>query len=296
MSTAIATHRSEHWRNAPPRPAQSRPSPPLNVVSVHGSPTSGTVECGAWQTDGRQRVAVRRAGWSRRSCGDRRRAARHPARHDSTTTLGTILDDELRRRYGGDYEVVTCRGYDHGRAVLDGLRHWGRDVAMVFACYSHDDRRARLPAPGPRPPSLCQAGASWSGGATSTVPAPCSGPSPRDTPNCSSSAPSGPGTRSSTAPSPTSSTTGTSAQGTRLRGGAHHRAASTSAPTCCGTAFGRNHIPIGFYDADTEAGRRMLDGLGLDGRRAAGARPRSSPRRPRRWSTPPTSRSPTPSG
>ena len=29
-------------------------------------------------------------------------------------------------------------------------------------------------------------------------------------------------------------------------------------------AFSRNHIPIGYYAADTEAGRRMLDALGLD--------------------------------
>ncbi len=51
-----------------------------------------------------------------------------------------LLDEELRRRYGGDYEVVTARGYEHGRAILDGLRHWGRSVAMVFACYNPDDR------------------------------------------------------------------------------------------------------------------------------------------------------------
>jgi hypothetical protein len=52
-----------------------------------------------------------------------------------------VLDGELRRRYGTDYEVITCRGYDHARAVLDGLRRWERDVAMVFSCYSPADRQ-----------------------------------------------------------------------------------------------------------------------------------------------------------
>ena len=50
------------------------------------------------------------------------------------------LDDELRRRYGGDYEIATCRSYEHARAILDGLRRWGRDVAVVFACFNQVDR------------------------------------------------------------------------------------------------------------------------------------------------------------
>jgi thioredoxin reductase (NADPH) len=51
-----------------------------------------------------------------------------------------ILDGELRRRYGTDYEVITCRGYDHARAILDGLRRWEREVAIVFSCYGPADR------------------------------------------------------------------------------------------------------------------------------------------------------------
>ena len=51
-----------------------------------------------------------------------------------------ILDGELRRRYAADYEVVTTGSYEHARAILDGLRHWQRDVAMVLACYSPADR------------------------------------------------------------------------------------------------------------------------------------------------------------
>lgn len=52
----------------------------------------------------------------------------------------SIIDTELRRRFGADYEIIACHDYQHGRAVLDGLRRWRRDVAMVFACYGPSDR------------------------------------------------------------------------------------------------------------------------------------------------------------
>ena len=52
----------------------------------------------------------------------------------------TVLESELRRRYGGDYEVVVCADYAHARAVLEGLRRWRRQVALVLACYGPDDR------------------------------------------------------------------------------------------------------------------------------------------------------------
>ena len=51
-----------------------------------------------------------------------------------------VLASELRRRYGGDYEVVVCADHAHARAVLEGLRRWQRPVAMVIACYGPDDR------------------------------------------------------------------------------------------------------------------------------------------------------------
>src|SRR5262245_23827932 len=51
-----------------------------------------------------------------------------------------VLDRELRTRYGTDYEVITTRGYDHARAVLEGLRRWERPVAMVLTSYSPADR------------------------------------------------------------------------------------------------------------------------------------------------------------
>jgi thioredoxin reductase (NADPH) len=55
-------------------------------------------------------------------------------------TSRDVLESELRRRYGGDYEVVVCADYGHARAVLEGLRRWGREVALVIACYGPDDR------------------------------------------------------------------------------------------------------------------------------------------------------------
>ncbi len=51
-----------------------------------------------------------------------------------------VLGAELRHRYGVDYEVVVCATYEHARAVLEGLRRWGRQVALVVACYGPDDR------------------------------------------------------------------------------------------------------------------------------------------------------------
>jgi len=55
-------------------------------------------------------------------------------------TSRRILGDELRRRYGADYEVVDCADHAHGRAVLEGLRRWQRPVALILGCYGPDDR------------------------------------------------------------------------------------------------------------------------------------------------------------
>ena len=52
----------------------------------------------------------------------------------------SVLGSELRRRYGGDYEVVVCADYAHARAVLEGLRRWQREVALVIGCYGPADR------------------------------------------------------------------------------------------------------------------------------------------------------------
>ncbi len=55
-------------------------------------------------------------------------------------TSREVIGSELRRRYGGDYEVVVCADYAHARAVLEGLRRWERQVALVIACFGPDDR------------------------------------------------------------------------------------------------------------------------------------------------------------
>lgn len=55
-------------------------------------------------------------------------------------TSRDVLESELRHRYGGDYEVVVCADYGHARAVLEGLRRWQRQVALVIACYGPEDR------------------------------------------------------------------------------------------------------------------------------------------------------------
>lgn len=51
-----------------------------------------------------------------------------------------VIGSELRRRYGGDYEVVVCADHAHARAILEGLRRWGRQVALVMGCYGPGDR------------------------------------------------------------------------------------------------------------------------------------------------------------
>ena len=84
--------------------------------------------------------------------------------------------------------------------------------------------------------------------------------------------------------------------GTGFEAVRHHRRAPTSAPTLLRDAFGRNHIPIGYYPADSEAGRRMLAGLGLEDPELPVlvlefTAPPTDAREPH-----PTSRSPTPSG
>ena len=59
--------------------------------------------------------------------------------------------------------------------------------------------------------------------------------------------------------------------------------------------FSRHRIPAGFHDADSGHARQMLRGLGLTSAGPAGGRAPVRGRSGRRWSTPPTPRSPTPS-
>ena len=55
-------------------------------------------------------------------------------------TSREVVGSELRRRYGADYEVVVCADYAHARAILEGLRRWERLVALVIGYYGPEDR------------------------------------------------------------------------------------------------------------------------------------------------------------
>ena len=178
--------------------------------------------------------------------------------------LLATVDDESGRSWTASCAAATAattrsppvESYEHARAILDGLRHWGRDVAMVFACYSPADRDGLdLPAPCPAAHPLRQARRRRDLGGFA-VPAPCSGPSPRATPSCSSSGPSAAADEEFHG-SITDVLEDWHLHGDRVRGGAHDRRADERTHTLRDT-FARNHIPIGFYAADTEAGRRML--------------------------------------
>lgn len=52
----------------------------------------------------------------------------------------TILTEEFRRRYGADYEVVVCDDYDRAEAALHALARDGRVVMLVAGCYGPADR------------------------------------------------------------------------------------------------------------------------------------------------------------
>ena len=175
-----------------------------------------------------------------------------------------VLDAEMRRRYATDYEVITCRRYAHAQAILDGLRHWERDVAMIVSFYGPGDaegldflRRARSIHPSAKRVVVVEWGNFESRGPVFRAIAEghlenllIRPERPRDE---------------------------------EFHGGVSdllhdwHWAQGTSgfeAVRVIGhqderthllrDAFSRNHIPVGFYDAQQEGGRRILRGLGLD--------------------------------
>ena len=176
----------------------------------------------------------------------------------------SVLDAELRHRYASDYEVVTCDRYEHGQAVLDGLRRWDREVAMVLACYGPDDeggldflRRAHALHPSAKRVVVVNWGdfdsrgpvfrAIAEGHLENLVIRP---ERPRD-----------------------EEFHGAVtdllhdwhwAQGTSgfeaVRVIGHH----DERTHLLREAFSRNHIPTGFYDVDQEEGRRVLRSLGLE--------------------------------
>jgi thioredoxin reductase (NADPH) len=174
-----------------------------------------------------------------------------------------ILDGELRRRYAADYEVVTTGSYEHARAILDGLRHWQRDVAMVLACYSPADRdglgflrRARSLHPSAKRAIVVTWGQFDSASAVFRAIAEGHAEVQLIRPE-----------RLRDEEFHGSITDvlddwhlsrGSGFEAVRIVGQADERTHLLR------DAFSRNHIPIGYYEADSEAGQRMLAGLGLD--------------------------------
>lgn len=175
-----------------------------------------------------------------------------------------VLDAELRRRYATDYEVVTCRRYAHGQAILDGLRHWGRDVALILSFYGPKDhegleflRRARAIHPSAKRVVAVEWGnfeARWpvfgaiaEGHLENFVVRP---ERPRD-----------------------EEFHGAVvdllhdwhwAQGTSGFEAVRIIGRHDERTHLLRDAFSRNHIPTGFYEAGEESGRRILRGLGLE--------------------------------
>jgi len=174
-----------------------------------------------------------------------------------------VLDGELRRRYGIDYEVITCRGYDHARAVLEGLRRWGRDVAMVFSCYNPADRdglaflrRARSVHPSAKRVVVVKWGDFESSAPVFRAIAEGHAESQLVRPE-----------RSRDEEFHGSITDllddwdlaqGRGFEAVRLIGRHDERTHTLR------DAFARNHIPVGFYPAESEAARRLLFGMGLE--------------------------------
>jgi thioredoxin reductase (NADPH) len=174
-----------------------------------------------------------------------------------------VLDGELRRRYGTDYEIITCRAYDQARTILAGLLQWQRSVAMVLTHYGPDDRdglaflrRARAL----HPSAIRVVAVRWG--------------------DFDSSAPvfraiaDGHAELQVIRPERTRDeefhgsitdslddwhlAQGDGFEAVRMIGRHDERTYTLR------DEFARNHIPVGFYEADSEAGRRILADLSLD--------------------------------
>jgi thioredoxin reductase (NADPH) len=175
-----------------------------------------------------------------------------------------VLDGELRRRYGADYEVVTCASYGQARAVLEELHARGRDVAMVFCCYGPADREGLSFLRGARSidPAAKRAVVVIWGDFESAQPvfqAIAEGhaelqlvrPELRRDEEFHESITDFLGDWHLAE--------GSGFEAVRMIGRHDERTSMLR------DAFARNHIPVGFYLADTEAGRRILASLELDG-------------------------------
>ncbi len=176
-----------------------------------------------------------------------------------------VLEAEMRKRYADDYDVIVCHSHDHAIEDLRALAREDRDVALILAGYSAADPAGLdLLAKVRRihPAAMRAAVVNWgefhtadrlfealaTGGADSFLVRP---ENARDEEFHASV--------------------------TQLLEDWHlARGAGFEAVRLIGESlsprvselrdsFNRNHIPIGFYDAATEEGRNILDGLGVDG-------------------------------
>lgn len=183
----------------------------------------------------------------------------------ATTDLATaaILDDELRRRYGADYEVVSCVAYQHARAVLEGLRRWHRPVALIIGCYGPHDRdgldflrRARQLQPAAKRAVVVNWGDFASAGAVFDAIAqghvelsPLVRPERHRDEEFHGAI--------TDALDDWHMANGSGFEAVRIIGRSDERSHTLR------DLFGRNHIPVGYFDADTDEGRQALVGLGL---------------------------------
>ncbi|MCW2851695.1 MAG: thioredoxin reductase [Nocardioides sp.] len=175
-----------------------------------------------------------------------------------------VLEGELRRRYGADYEVVVCADYAHARAILEGLRRWERAVALVIGYYGPDDREGLhfLRRAYALAPSAKRAVAVTWGDFASAEPV-------------FAAIAHGHAELSLVRPERTRDeefhgavtdalddwhlAQGMGFEAVRLIGEARDERTHSLRDL-----FGRNHIPVGFHPTGTEAAQRMLDALDLD--------------------------------
>ncbi|GAA4426787.1 FAD-dependent oxidoreductase [Georgenia halophila] len=174
-----------------------------------------------------------------------------------------ILGDELHRRYGADYEVIVCADHPDGRTMLDELRRTSRTVVLIVACYGPADRggldflrHAYVYHPAAKrvvavtwgdfasAPTVFEAVAQ--GHAELFVVRP---ERPRDEEFHGAI---------TDALDDWHLAQGVGFEAVRIIG--EQRDARTHSLR---DSFGRNHIPVGFHQAGSRAGQRMLESLGL---------------------------------
>ena len=175
-----------------------------------------------------------------------------------------VLSDEVRRRYGADYQVVTCHDTDHALADLTSYRDADEPVALIVAAHgAHDPRGLSLLARARslHPAAMRTVAVGWGdfGRAREVFDALAAGEihqylvRPEHRPDEEFH-------RSITElleDWTLGSETGFEA--VRIIGHPNDPRSHELRDS-----FARNHIPIGFHDARSDTGGRLLDSLGLD--------------------------------